>query len=123
MSSQFCVMNSSRRTLVRHEADSDVGVLGNMLQILGFAVSVDDAPEVSQKRKSTDAKSEEEIKAQNEFCWSVGSALVSFAMNESMADYASSVRELRAAEVETESDITLKNWGPCLSILTCCFER
>jgi hypothetical protein len=90
-----------------HKADSNPGVLGNMLQILGIAVMADcdnvstDCAEVKCKQKAGE-KSEAKLKDQSQFCHNVGRALVSFATNESMAAYASSNRELRTAEVELE---------------------
>jgi hypothetical protein len=56
-----------------HKADSDSGVLGNMLQVLAVAVAVDcdtvghmDCSEIMKKRKAAD-KSKEEIKEQTLF--------------------------------------------------------
>ena len=92
-----------------HKADSDCGVLGNMLQVLGVAVAVDcenirtDCSEVNKKRKAMDVKTEEEVKAQIEFRRSVSSALVGFAMNESVAAYAAGNKEMREAEVEIDN--------------------
>jgi hypothetical protein len=92
-----------------HKANSDSGVLGNMLQVLAIAVAVDcdtvghtDCSEVMHKRKAGD-KTEEEIKEQTQFCKSVGGALTRFATNESMAAYASGSEALGWAEVEMDN--------------------
>jgi hypothetical protein len=56
-----------------HKADTDPGVLGNMLQILGVAVAADcdnipvDCSQVTTKRKVAAEKSEEELKEQSKF--------------------------------------------------------
>jgi hypothetical protein len=88
-------------------ADSDSGVLSNMLQILAAAVAVDcntvghtDCSAVMCKRKAN--KMEDEIKEQTQFRKSVGDALTRFATNESMAAYTSGSEALGRAEVEME---------------------
>jgi hypothetical protein len=87
--SRFLEGNHPPYLYLWHKADTDSGVLGNMLQILGVAVAIDcnnirtDCAKVNCKRKSSE-KIEDEIKVekeQSQFHLSVRSALVDLSLN------------------------------------------